>query len=71
MILQNFLFFDYGNFTFLTAEKIISLIIFKTNASFETIKTYILSLDQKLKLLAFFMVETITFIFSARLKHKQ
>ena len=40
--------------TFLTAEKIIGLIILKTNTSVENINTYLLSLEQKLKSLAFF-----------------
>ena len=36
-----------GKFTFLTAEKIIGLIILKASANVETIKAYILSLEQK------------------------
>ena len=49
---ENFL--DCGKLTFLTAEKIVGLIILKRNASVETTKTYILSLEQKLSSLAFF-----------------
>ena len=40
-------FLDCGKRTFLTSKEILSLIILKTNASVETIKTYILSLGQK------------------------
>ena len=36
-----------GKFTFLTSEKIIGRIILKASASAETIKAYILSLEQK------------------------
>ena len=54
--------------SFLTAEKIISLIILKTNASVETIKTYFLSLKQKLNSLAFFAVDKINIIFTWGLK---
>ena len=46
--------FDCGKLNFLKAEKIIGLMILKTNASVETIKTYLLSLEQKLSSLAFF-----------------
>ena len=46
MTLENAL--DRGKFTFLAAEKIIGLIILKTNASVETIKTCFLNIKQKL-----------------------
>ena len=69
LIKENFL--DSRKFTFLTAEKIIGLIILKANASVETIKTYLLSLEQKLSSIAFFFLEDkINIIFSWRLKHK-
>ena len=41
-------FLDQGKFTFLNAEKIMGLIILKENAGVESIKTYILSLENKL-----------------------
>ena len=53
----------------MAAEKIIGLIILKTNATAETIKAYIVSLEQKL-CLSFFEVDKINFIFSRKLKHK-
>ena len=56
--------------TFLTAEKIIDLIILKTNANVETIKTDILNLEQKLSSFAFFTVDKINIIFNGSLKHK-
>ena len=59
-----------GKFTFLTAKKRIGLIILKSNASVKTIKTYILSLEQKLSLLTLFAVDKINIIFSRSLKHK-
>ena len=68
LIKENFL--DCGKLIFLIAEKIMGLIILKTNASVETIKTYILSLDQKPSLLAFFVVDKMNIIFSRRFKHK-
>ena len=49
---------------FLTAEKIIGLIILKTNADVEAIKIFFLSLEQKLKSLAFFAVDKIDIILS-------
>ena len=52
MIKENFI--DSGKLTFFTAEKIIDLIILKANAIVETIKAYILNLEQKLSSLAFF-----------------
>ena len=63
-------FLDYVKLTFLTAQKIISVIILKTNANVKTIKTYILNLEQKLSSHFFFMVDKINIIFSRRLKHK-
>ena len=65
---ENFL--DCGQFTLLTAEKIIGLIILKRNASVETMKTYALNLGQKLSLLAFSAVDKINIIFSRKLKFK-
>ena len=61
---------DCGKLTFFTAEKIIGLIILKTNSTVKTIKTYILSLEQKLSPLASFTAGKINIIFSRRLKHK-
>ena len=55
--------------TFLTAEKTIGLIILKTNTSVENIKTYLLSLEQKLKSLAFFEVDKANIMLSWRIKH--
>ena len=53
MIKERFL--NYGKLTFLTAEKIIGLInLRKKNASVKTIKTYLLSLEQRLSSRAFF-----------------
>ena len=63
-------FLDCVKLTFLTAQKIISVIILKTNANVKTIKTYILNLEQKLSSHFFFMVDKINIIFSRRLKHK-
>ena len=54
----------------MTAEKIVNLIILKANARVETMKTYILSLEQKLSLLTFFAEDKISPIFSKRLKDK-
>ena len=54
----------------MTAEKIIGLKILKTNASVESINTYLLSLEQKRSLLAYFEVDKINIIFSQRHKHK-
>ena len=45
-------FLDRGKLTFLTAEKIIGLITLKVNADVETMKTYILNLEQKPRSLA-------------------
>ena len=56
--------------TFLTAEKIVGLVILKTIASVEIVKRNILSLKQKLSSLTFFAVDIINIIFSRRLKHK-
>ena len=61
MIVENFL--NCGKLPFLAAEKIIGLIILKTNTNAETIKTYIFNLEQKLSSLAFFVVDKISFIF--------
>ena len=61
---------DQGKITFMTAEKIVNLIILKANARVETMKTYILSLEQKLSLLTFFAEDKISPIFSKRLKDK-
>ena len=57
-------FFVQEKLTFLTAEKTIGLIILKTNTSVENIKTYLLSLEQKLKSLAFFEVDKVNIMFS-------
>ena len=54
---------DCGKSTFLTAEKM----IFKVNANVETIKTYILNLEQKLNSLA---ADKISIIYSGRFKRK-
>ena len=59
-------FFDCGKITFLAAEKI-RLIILKANANDETIKTYILNLEQKSSSLAFLAVDKHKYL---RLKHK-
>ena len=59
-----------GKLTFFTAEKIIGRIILKANTNVETIKTYILYLEQELSSLTFFMVGKVNTIFSRRLKHK-
>lgn len=45
LIEDNFL--DWGKHTFLTAEKAKGLLILKVNASAETIKTYLLIIEQK------------------------
>ena len=68
MIKENLL--DCGKCTFLTAGKIIGLIILETNDSVETIKTYLLSLEQKLSLLEFFAVDKVNIIFTQKLKLK-
>ena len=60
-------FLDCGKFTFLNAKKIIDLMILKTNANVETIKTSILNVEEKLSLLAFFAVDKISILFSRRL----
>ena len=59
-----------GKLTFLTAEKIIGLIILKTNANVKTIETYILSLEQNISPLAFSAIDKMNIIVSRRLKHK-
>ena len=46
-------FFDCGKLTFLTAEKIIGLVILEANVNVETIKAYILNLEQKIIHLSF------------------
>ena len=46
------------------------LIILKRNASVETIKTYLLNLEQKRSLLVYFAVDETDIIFSQRGKHK-
>ena len=46
-------FLDCGKFTFLTAEKIIGLVILEANVNVETIKAYILNLEQKIIHLSF------------------
>ena len=51
LIAENFL--DCGKVTFLTVEKIIGLIILKTNTNNEIIKTHILDLEQKLSSVVF------------------
>ena len=68
LIVENFL--DCGKLTFLTAEKVIGVIILKTNANVETIKTYILNIEQKLSSVAFFVADKVSTIFLRRLKHK-
>ena len=65
MTVENFL--DCGKLTFLSAEKIIGLIILKTNTNVETIKTYILNLEQNVILLVFFIIDKINIISSIRL----
>ena len=60
-------FLDCGKLTFLSAEKIIGLIILKTNTNVETIKTYILNLEQNVILLVFFIIDKINIISSIRL----
>ena len=62
MIKENFI--DCEKRAFLTAEKIIDLTILKVNSSAETIKTCILSLEQKFSLLAFSGVDKINTILS-------
>ena len=47
-------FLDCGKLTFLTAGEVISQIILTANGKIETIKTYILNLEQKLSSLVFF-----------------
>ena len=59
-----------GKLTFLSAEKVIGLITLKVNFNFETMKTYILDLEPKLRSLVFFGVGKVNIIFSRRLKHK-
>ena len=49
------IFLYHGKLTILTVEKIIGLIILKRNANIETIKTYILYLEQKLSSVVFFL----------------
>ena len=44
--------------------------ILKTNLSVETIKTYILNLEQKLSSFAFFAIVETNIIFSRRPNHK-
>ena len=51
LTVENFL--DCGKVTFLTAEKIIGLIISKVNINVEIIKTYIMNVEQKLSVFAF------------------
>ena len=46
-------FLDCGKLTFLTAEKIIGLVILEANVNVETIKAYILNLEQKINHLSF------------------
>ena len=48
----------------------IGLIIFETSYTFETIKTYILNIEQKLSSFAFFVIDKINITFSQRPKHK-
>ena len=62
-------FLDQRKFSWLQ-EKKIGLIILKTNVTIETIKTYILSLEQKLSSLTFFAIDKINIIFSRRLKQR-
>ena len=63
-------FLDCEKLTFLTAEKVIGLITLKVNSDFETMKTYLLDLEPKLRSLVFFGVGKVNIIFSRRLKHK-
>ena len=51
-------------------KNIMDLIILKRNASVETIKTYLLNLEQKRSLLVYFAVDETDIIFSQRGKHK-
>ena len=46
------------------------LTILKKNTIVETIKTYLLSLEQKLSLFTFFAVDKISIVFNERIKHK-
>ena len=62
MIKENFI--DCEKRAFLIAEKIIGLTILKANSSAETIKTCILSLEQKFSLLSFSGVDRINTILS-------
>ena len=68
MIKENL--FDFGKLTFFTEEKIVGLIILKINANIETIKTYVLNLQQKLVYLAFFNEDKTNITLSRRFKHK-
>ena len=73
MIKENFL--DYGRVPctkiyFLDCRKNNRSNNFEKNASVEIMKTYVLSLEQRLIPLAFFAVDKINIIFSQRLKHK-
>ena len=69
------IFLDYGR-NVLTLKNLFSwlhkidLIILKTNANVETIKTYILNLEEKLSSLTFFAVDKINIICSRRFKDK-
>ena len=62
--------FDCQDHTFLTAEKIASLITSKANSNAETIKTYILNLEMKLSSLTFSEVDKINIMFIKRPEHK-
>ena len=69
-------FLDQGKFPwllkiyFLDCRKKKGLKILKKNTSAETIKTYLLSLEQKLSLFTFFAVDKISIVFCERIKHK-
>ena len=63
-------FFDCEKLTFLTTEKTVSLMTLKANANAETIKTYILNLEQKFSSLTFSGVGKINIMCIKRPNHK-
>ena len=61
LINENYI--NCGKFTFLNWEKITGPINLKTNASFETIKIYLLSPEQNVSSFTFFAADKINIIF--------
>ena len=63
-------FFDCEKLNFFTAEKTVSLMTLKANANAETIKKYILNLEQKVSSLTFLGVGKINIMCIKRPNHK-